>query len=319
VKLRLHVPVEREVSTPSTHQPETGREAIEPVHDVDWANITLPDTWPDQLNLRNPVSIVRLLSHLFRTRSKVVIPKDLPGMDWIPEYVLQEFHHLPNGNYSDVLTRGYTTGFERSMLGQMQRVREHIAEHLASCHAILDLGCASGKTAAAIHAKGITDVWGLEPSPYLLRHAARHYPHIRFVQGVMEKLPFPDQRFDGISACFVFHEVPPLSIRQALEEIARVLKPGGLLVIAEPSPMQLRYSFFAMIRKFGWRGGYFQLLARLLHEPFVDAWHAFALADEAAKKGLKVLEEAAGMPVKCWLLQRSPRTVVNCPSSKASP
>jgi ubiquinone/menaquinone biosynthesis C-methylase UbiE len=319
VKPSRRAPVEREMSTPATHQPQTYREGREVAQDVDWANLTLPVTWPDQLNLRNPLSIVRVLSHLCRKRPKVVIPGDWPGMDWIPAYVLQEFHHLPNGNYSDVLTRGYITGFDRFMLGQMQRVREHIAGRLAACHSILDLGCGGGKTAAAIHAKGITDVWGLEPSPYLLRHAARNYPHIRFVQGVMEKLPFPNQRFDGISACFVFHEVPPLYIRQALEEISRVLKPGGLLVIAEPSPIQLRDSFFAMIRKFGWQGGYFQLLARLLHEPFVNAWHAFALADEAAKKALHVLEESEGMPVKSWVLQRCPRTIDHVASGQANP
>jgi len=319
VKPTLRVPVEREVRGLSTNQPRERREVVERIDDVDWANLALPDTWPDQLNFRNPVSIVRLLAHLFRKRQKVMIPRDLPGVDGIPEYILQEFHNLPNGNYSDVLTRGYITGFDMCMLGQMRRVRDRIAERLASCHSVLDLGCASGKTAAAIHAKGVTDVWGLDPSPYLLRHAARDYPHIRFVQGVMEKLPFPSQRFDGISACFVFHEVPPFYIRQALEEISRVLKPGGLLVIVEPSPMQLRYAFFSMIRKYGWKGGYFQLLARLLHEPFVKAWHKFALADESAKKALNMLEEYDGMPVKCWLLQRCPGTIVNFGSGKASP
>jgi len=205
------------------------------------------------------------------------------------------------------------------MLGQMRRVRAHIAERLASCHSVLDLGCASGKTAAAIHANGVTDVWGLDPSPYLLRHAARDYPHIRFVQGVTEKLPFPNQRFDGVSACFVFHEVPPFYIRQALGEISRVLKPGGISVIAEPSPIQLRHSFFSMLKKYGWKGGYFQLLARVVHEPFVEAWHKFALADEAAKSALIMLEEDDGMPVKCWLLRRGPMAKANCPSGKANP
>jgi ubiquinone/menaquinone biosynthesis C-methylase UbiE len=276
----------------------------EPPHDIDWANLSLPDTWPDQLNLKNPVSAARLLAHPFRKRQTVMIPRDLPGAEAIPPYALQEFHHLPNGNYSHVLTRGYITGFDVSMLGHMQRVRERIAEHLAHCQAVLDLGCAGGTTAAVIQAKGVADVWGLDPSPYLLRYAARDYPQIRFVQGVMEKLPFPNRRFDGMSACFVFHEVPPFYIRQALEEISRVLKPGGLLMIAEPSPIQLQASFLSMIKNYGWKGGYFQLLARFLHEPFVDAWHRFALVDEGAQKALDILEEYDGMPVKCWLLQR---------------
>jgi ubiquinone/menaquinone biosynthesis C-methylase UbiE len=135
----------------------------------------------------------------------------------------------------------------------------------------------------------------------------------------MEKLPFPNQRFDGVSACFVFHEVPPFYIRQALGEISRVLQPGGILVIAEPSPIQLRHSFFSMLKTYGWKGAYFQLLARVVHEPFVGAWHKFALADEAAKRALIMLEEDDGMPVKCWLLQRCPLPKVNCTSGKVSP
>jgi hypothetical protein len=120
VKPVLCIPVEQEVRALTTSQPKEHLEAVERTHGVDWANLTLPDTWPDQLNLRNPVSIARLLTYLFRKRQKVVIPRDLPGVEGIPEYVLQEFHNLPNGNYSDVLTRGYITGFDASMLGQMR-------------------------------------------------------------------------------------------------------------------------------------------------------------------------------------------------------
>jgi hypothetical protein len=57
----------------------------------------------------------------------------------------------------------------------------------------------------------------------------------------------------------------------------------------------------------------------VVHEPFVEAGHKFALADEAAKRALIMLEEDDGMPVKCWLLQRCPLTKVNCTRGKASP
>ena len=289
-----------------TSQPRAPNTVIEHPQAIDWANLLLPETWPDSLNWRNPASIARIVVHLFRKRQRVVLPRALPGAEEIPTYALEEFHHVPNGNYSHVLTKGYITGFDISMLGHMQRVRERIAEQLAPCQSVLDLGCGGGTTAAAIRAKGVADVWGLDPSPYLLRYAAQDYPNVRFIQGVMEKLPFPNQRFDGMSACFVFHEVPPCYIRRALKEIARVLMPGGVLVIAEPSPIQLRNSFCAMIKKYGWKGGYFQLLARFVHEPFVEAWHQFALADEAARRALQIVEEVDQMPVKCWLLRRLP-------------
>jgi ubiquinone/menaquinone biosynthesis C-methylase UbiE len=293
---------------PMTSRSTGQSKAVKCPDSIDWANLSLPETWPDQLNFKNPLGLARLLTHLFRPRQQVSIPNDLPGVEAIPSYVLQEFHHLPNGNYSHTLTRGYRTGFDLSMLGHMQCVRERIAEHLAHCQAVLDLGCGGGSTAAAIQAKGVAEVWGLDPSPYVLQHAAQDYPQLRFAQGVMEKLPFPNQRFDGMAACFVFHEVPPFYIRQGLAEISRVLAPGGLLAIAEPSPIQLRRSFLSMINQYGWQGGYFQVLAAFLHEPFVRAWHKFALADEAAKQALKILQEDEGMPVRYWLLQRGPIT-----------
>ena len=117
-------------------------------------------------------------------------------------------------------------------------------------------------------------MWGLDPSPYLLRHAAHDHPGIEFIPGLAEDLPFANQSLDGIALCFVLHEIPPKYIEQALAEFARVLKPGGKLVIAEPSheqlqPLQLR----ELVRGVGWSKLYFKVLAGRVYEPFVDAWH----------------------------------------------
>ncbi|WP_137939560.1 class I SAM-dependent methyltransferase [Chitinivorax sp. B] len=272
--------------------------------EVDWATIQLPDAWPDQLNFHNPLTWLQLVAHTFRRRQKVAIPADLPGAEVIPKYVLLEFHNMPNGNYSNRLSHGYLTGFDLSMLNLVQPVRHWVAGQLSGCQSVLDLGCAGGKTAAAIHRQGVPEVHGLDPSPYLLRHAACTFPEIKVRQGVMERLPYPDARFDGMSAVFVFHEVPPSYIRQALAEIARVLKPGGLLVLAEPSPIQLRQSALALWRCYGWRGVYFRLLAHRVFEPFVESWHQFDLKQEAALHGLQMEEAIEGMPIRRWVLRR---------------
>lgn len=273
-----------------------------------WAEMELPNTWIDQFDFRRPQDWYRVIrSTLAKQRKPVALPESLPGYDWIPKYVRQEFHSLPNGNYSKRFTRGYITGFETSMLGVMAKARQRMAHHLRHCHSALDVGCAGGRTAGALRKQGIPDVWGLDPSPYLLQHAAKDNPDVRFVQGLAEQTGFPAARFDGVAACFLFHEIPPRYAEQALNELARVLKPGGLLVICEPSEVQLRSSIGNLWRRFGWRGVYFGWVAKRMFEPFLDAWHNTASADFFQQRGFDILEDEMGMPLRHIVLRKNRR------------
>src|SRR2546422_371579 len=87
-------------------------------------------------------------------------------------------------------------------------------------------------------AHGIEEVWGLDPSPYLLRCADARVPRARFVQGVAERTGFGDERFDGVACCFLFHELPPRAADQALAELARIARPRARLAIVEPAREQ---------------------------------------------------------------------------------
>ena len=270
----------------------------------DWINITLPDAWPDKLDFASPLQLWHLLKAVAGRRQRVEVPHEMPGRDCLPKYILQEFHSLPNGNYSKRLTRGYITGFDRLMLGRMTHARQHIAASLRDCTAVLDVGCAGGRTAGLLRAQGITDVWGIDPSPYLLQHAARAFPAVNFVQGIAEHTGFPDGRFDGIATCFLLHEMPPTYIEQALREFQRILRPNGLIAICEPSPVQLQWSPWRLLRKDGLLGCYFWALARMVHEPFIKAWHKRSPVDMLEAAGFDVLCDDNDMPVRHILARR---------------
>jgi len=272
---------------------------------IDWSTVELPETWADNIVFRK-FSDLRLFIRKVRGKQieRVQLPEGLPLNVELPKYILQEFHNLPNGNYSKQISQGYITGFDISMLGKMKAVRQKVANDLKNCESVLDLGCAGGRMAATLKQNGKHDVWGLDPSPYLLKHAARDNPDINFIQGLAENTGFADARFDGISACFVFHEIPPRFAKKALKEAARILKPGGILSIAEPAPEQLYWSYWKMFKCFGFSGLYFRYLAKKVHEPFVDAWHKNDYGKLASAHGFELIEDDTQMPVRYLVLKK---------------
>jgi ubiquinone/menaquinone biosynthesis C-methylase UbiE len=266
---------------------------------VDWGSVELPDAWPDTLDLRRPSEFVAYWRGWFGARRKVELPGDMPGSERVPLYLRQEFHHLPNGFYSKRHADGYARWFDRLMLGHTVETRTRIARELAGCGAVLDAGTGVGSLAGAMVAAGIPDVWAIEPSPYLLQIAAQRHPRVRFVHGVVEQSGFADERFDGVGACFLFHELPARVADAALAELRRILVPGGKLLIAEPSPVQFHVrDWRGLLRREGRRGLYFFLVANWMHEPFVRAWHRRDVAPWLAAHGFELVDDEHGMPIR---------------------
>ena len=266
---------------------------------VDWGNVALPDAWPDRLDLRHPAHLLTYVCRWFGARRKVELPPGLPGAARLPAYLRQEFHHLPNGVYSKRHADGYARWFDRLMLGHTVRARARLAAQLVGCRAALDVGCGTGGLAGAMHAAGIPEVWGLEPSPYLLQLATPRHPAVRFVQGIVERTGFPSGRFDGIGACFLFHELPARVAGAGLDEIHRILVPGGRLVIAEPSPVQFRARDWRdLFMRHGRHGLYFFLVAKWMHEPFLQGWHRRDVRAWLDAHGFTLVADETGMPIR---------------------
>ena len=99
---------------------------------------------------------------------------------------------------------------------------------------ILDLGCGAGEGAAYFAKRG-AEVTATDLSPGMLdvarRLAAHHGCTIRTVQCPAEALDLPDAAFDVVYGSNVLHHV---DVAEALDEVHRVLKPGGRAYFIEP-------------------------------------------------------------------------------------
>lgn len=103
----------------------------------------------------------------------------------------------------------------------------------------LDVGCGTGTLALEVARRVGREgrVAGIDPGAEQIARArakaARRHVPMEFQVGVIEQIAFPDQTFDVVFSTLMMHHLPAPLKRQGLAEIARVLKPGGRLVIAD--------------------------------------------------------------------------------------
>jgi ubiquinone/menaquinone biosynthesis C-methylase UbiE len=92
---------------------------------------------------------------------------------------------------------------------------------------ILEAGCGTGLVMSVLRSRGATDLVGIDLSSGMLSAARRDGE--RVAQASVTALPFADASFDVAYSFKVLAHVP--DIRLALREMARVVRPGGTLVV----------------------------------------------------------------------------------------
>jgi SAM-dependent methyltransferase len=93
----------------------------------------------------------------------------------------------------------------------------------------LDVGCGEGRFCRILQQLGVAAT-GLDPTARLIDEAVRRDPTGDYRLGRAEKLEFPDATFDLVVSYLALIDIPGLG--EAVAEMARVLAPGGTLLIA---------------------------------------------------------------------------------------
>jgi demethylmenaquinone methyltransferase/2-methoxy-6-polyprenyl-1,4-benzoquinol methylase len=100
---------------------------------------------------------------------------------------------------------------------------------------VLDLCCGNGQATRYLvqHSSKVT---GLDASPLAISRAQQVAPDAKYIEGWAESMPFPEQRFDVVHASVALHELQPVQLWRTLQEVHRVLKPGGVFTFVDFHP-----------------------------------------------------------------------------------
>lgn len=123
------------------------------------------------------------------------------------------------------------TRFKRQLLEQAS---------IAPGQRVLDLACGTGTLAISAKRRHPTaEIIGIDGDPTVLERArekAGAAAGIRFDEGRSERMPYADSSFDVVVSSLFFHHVAREAKERTAREIARVLKPGGELHVADWGP-----------------------------------------------------------------------------------
>jgi ubiquinone/menaquinone biosynthesis C-methylase UbiE len=180
----------------------------------------------------------------------------------LPDYYRRNFHYQTDGYLSEHSARLYDQQVEVLFIGGADAMRRQALVPIAAWTrrrrrrpgVILDVACGTGRFLAAL-ADNYPDarLIGLDLSRPYLEETARYVgdnASVDLLEGLAEKMPLKAASVDIITMIYLLHEVPSEVRRQIAGECARVLRPGGRLIIVDSFQYGDEAGFDGLIENF---------------------------------------------------------------------
>lgn len=154
---------------------------------------------------------------------------------------------------------------DRSLLGAFIELVQRQAVSRAA-----DVGCGPGRVASLMADHGL-DVVGVDVSPAMVAIASAAHPNIDFIEGQLDALPIDSRALAGAVCWYSIIHTPRNRLVGAFEELARVLVPGGHLLIvfqSEGDPVHRRDAYGSGLPLTSYRHSVSDVVGRLEESGF---------------------------------------------------
>ena len=195
----------------------------------------------------------------------------------------------------EVLFNGTANATRRQALPQLHEV---FAGRDQRKLRLLDIGCGTGRFLDFLkQAWPRLPALGLDMSEPYVRYAKRHlkrWSRINLTVGNAEPLPVPDESQDAVTSIFLFHELPPKVRRIVFRECARVVKPGGRLVLVDSLQRGDQPDY----------DGLLELFPQNYHEPYYRSYAKEDFSALAAACGLTHIRDVKAFVSKVMVFDK---------------
>jgi ubiquinone/menaquinone biosynthesis C-methylase UbiE len=223
-----------------------------------------------------------------------------------PRYFLQNFHYQSDGWLSAASAERYGMQVETLFTGAGAAMRRQALPLIGRAIGArdpanldyLDLACGDGGFTGSV-----LDNWqalrttALDLSPaYLGKARATLAGHrsLRFIEAKAEATGLPNESFDLVTAVYLFHELPPKIRVEVAAEIARLLKPGGTLILVDTIQYGDEPGLDTLLEAF----------PRGFHEPYYDSYCRLNLGAHFKTTGLEQGEEKIAFLTKATVFRK---------------